>query len=86
MRSLAIIADAGLVVSAGYDRYVKLWRFPEMTFLTAFVTDSAVSAVAGSDDGRLFVAGDAQGCAHFLRFEDSGAEQVSSGRRGDSGA
>jgi len=69
VRSLQILPRVGLAVSAGYDRYVKIWRFPEMTLVTSFATDSAVAAAAASDDGRLIVAGDAQGCAHFLRFE-----------------
>lgn len=82
VRSLQILPKAGLFISAGYDRYVKVWRFPEMTPVASFATDSAVAAVAGSDDGRLFVAGDAQGCAHFLGLEghSSGASDVRNGQ------
>ena len=79
---LQILPKAGLFISAGYDRYVKVWRFPEMTPVASFATDSAVAAVAGSDDGRLFVAGDTQGCAHFLGLEghSSGASDVRNGQ------
>ena len=69
VRSLAIIAEVGLAVSSGYDRHVKVWRFPDMALLASFVTDSAVTSVAASGDGRLVLAGDAQGCAHFLCLE-----------------
>ena len=49
-----------------------------MALLASFVTDSAVTSVAASDDGRLILGGDAQGCAHFLRLEtpDAAADQA----------
>lgn len=69
VRSLQVVPTLGVAISGGYDHYIKVWSFPEMTPITSFATDSAVAAVAVSDEG-LIVAGDAQGCAHFLRIEN----------------
>jgi len=79
VRSLAMAADRRSIVSAGHDRKVRVWRFPDMTPLAAFVADSAVTAVAASADGRLIVAADAQGCAHFLRLEEPGTPSSTTG-------
>jgi hypothetical protein len=39
--------------------------------LATFGADSAVRACAVVSDGLVFLAGDAQGCVHFLRLENA---------------
>ena len=69
VRSVQLLEPAGLVVSSGYDRQVKVWRYPTLAPVAAFECDSVVTGAAASADGRLIVAGDALGGAHFLRLE-----------------
>jgi WD40 repeat protein len=59
----------GRVLSGGYDGYLKCWSLPGLTLDATFCADSAIMAADATDDGRIVVAGDAQGCAHFLRVE-----------------
>ncbi len=69
VRSIQLLEPAGLVVTSGYDRHVKVWHYPSLAPVAAFECDSVVTGAAASADGRLIVAGDALGCAHFLRLE-----------------
>ena len=57
------------VLSGGYDGYVKSWTFPRLTLAAGFAADSAIIAADATDDCQVLVAGDAQGCAHFLCLE-----------------
>jgi WD40 repeat protein len=69
VRSLCFAGNERVALSSSYDRYVKAWAMPQLELQSSFAADSAVAAVAVSDTGESIVAGDAQGCAHFLRFE-----------------
>ena len=71
VRSLCFAGTGRTAFSSSYDRYVKAWAVSELEVRSAFAADSAVAAVAVSDAGDRIVAGDAQGCAHFLRFDCS---------------
>ncbi len=69
VRSLSFAASGALAFSTSYDHYLKAWAMPTLELRAAFAADSAIAAAAVSETGNLIVAGDAQGCAHFLRFE-----------------
>lgn len=71
VRSVCFAANARTAFSSSYNRYVRAWAIPEPEVRSSFAADSAVAAVAVSEQGDNIVAGDAQGCAHFLRFERS---------------
>lgn len=68
VRVLGFQADGRFAYSAGYDRYFRVWRLPQAQPVAAFAADSAISAAATTDNFELIVAGDAQGCAHFLEI------------------
>jgi hypothetical protein len=59
------------VVSAGDDRTVAVSEVGTGELLATFGADSAVRACAVVSDGLVFLAGDAQGCVHFLRLENA---------------
>jgi WD40 repeat protein len=69
VRSLSFVGTGGFAFSSSYDRYLKAWTIPALESSTAFAADSAIAAAAASETGQMVVAGDAQGCAHFLRFD-----------------
>ncbi len=69
IRTICISAGGELAMSGSYDRSFRIWSVPDLNPRAAFAADSAISAAAASDTGDLIVAGDAQGCAHFLYFE-----------------
>lgn len=69
VRSLCFARNGGFAFSSSYDRYLKAWAIPALESKTAFAADSAIAAAAVSESGNMVVAGDAQGCAHFLRFD-----------------
>jgi len=69
VRTLCFARQGRYAVSSSYDRYVKIWTIPELTIKGAFAADSAIAATAVSENGDVIVAGDGQGCAHFLRFD-----------------
>ena len=69
VRSLCFVGNGGFAFSSSYDRYLKAWALPALESRTAFAADSAIAAAAVSETGEMVVAGDAQGCAHFLRFD-----------------
>ena len=71
VRSLCFVASGAFAFSSSYDRYLKAWAIPALESSTAFAADSAIAAAAVSETGDIVVAGDAQGCAHFLRFDGS---------------
>lgn len=68
VRSLCFAGDGLVAFSGSYDRYVKAWAMPSLEPKTAFAADSAIAAVDASASGDMVVAGDAQGCVHFLRY------------------
>lgn len=72
VRTICISAGGELATTGSYDRYLKVWSVPRLLTRASFAADSAISAAAASEAGDLIVAGDAQGCAHFLRFEALG--------------
>ncbi|MEO7117211.1 MAG: TIR domain-containing protein [Caldimonas sp.] len=69
VRSLCFVGSGAFALSSSYDRYLKGWRIPALESSTAFAADSAIAAAAVSETGDMVVAGDAQGCAHFLRID-----------------
>ena len=69
VRAIGILPHGRLAFSGAYDRYLRLWRLPSADLVAEFATDSAVCAVAASEDGSHIFAGDAQGCVHFLQLE-----------------
>ena len=69
VRSLCFVGSGGFALSSSYDRYLKAWSIPALESRTAFAADSAIAAVAVSKTGDMVVAGDAQGCTHFLRLD-----------------
>ena len=71
VRSLCFEGSGRFAFSSSYDRYLKAWAIPALESRTAFAADSAIAVAAVSEAGSMVVAGDAQGCAHFLRFDDT---------------
>lgn len=71
VRSLCFTGNGSFALSSSYDRYLKAWAIPDLESRTAFAADSAIAAAAVSGTANMVVAGDAQGCAHFLRFGGS---------------
>ena len=76
VRAIALAADGRRAFTGAYDRYLKAWTLPELDPLAAFAADAAIAAAGASADGTLVVAGDAQGCAHFLDFVEAGAARA----------
>lgn len=72
VRAVAFTADGRRAFTGAYDRYLKAWAIPALDPLAAFAADAAIAAAGASADGTLVVAGDAQGCAHFLAFVEAG--------------
>ena len=75
VRAIAFCADGRRAFTGAYDRYLKAWALPELDALAAFAADAAIAAAGASADGTLVVAGDAQGCAHFLEFVEAGVRR-----------
>ncbi len=73
VRALCFSADGRVAFSGSYDRYLKAWTVPAFVPLAAFAADAAIATVACSGASPLVVAGDAQGCTHFLRLEAAAA-------------
>ncbi len=67
---MAITADGRRVVSASYDKTLKVWDLETGALICAFNCEGGVSRVAVAPDGRTFVAGDAAGRVYFLRLEN----------------
>lgn len=64
--SVGFAAEAAVAFSSGADRYVRLWKIPGLLPAQKFACDAAIDAAGLSADAHLVVAGDAQGCLHFL--------------------
>lgn len=69
VRAVAISPDERLACSASWDRALKVWRLPSAEPVATFCSDDFWSACAFADDG-VIVAGDQQGCVHFLRLQE----------------
>ncbi|MGH8594697.1 MAG: WD40 repeat domain-containing protein, partial [Gammaproteobacteria bacterium] len=67
----ALTPDGKRAVSASADRTIVIWELETGTLVATFGADSEVRACAAARDGVTFVAGDAQGCLHFLRLENA---------------
>ncbi|MGH8608362.1 MAG: NB-ARC domain-containing protein [Gammaproteobacteria bacterium] len=68
----ALTPDGKRAVSAAAaDRTIVVWELQTATLVATFGADSEVRACAAARDGVTFVAGDAQGCLHFLRLENA---------------
>lgn len=68
VRCIRCSSNGQYAFSGSYDRYLKAWSMPALQLRASFAADAAIAAVATSDGGETVIAGDAQGCAHFLRF------------------
>ncbi len=64
--ALGVLPDGRFAYSGGYDRCVRIGKLPEAKLVAAFTADSAIGTATVTDDFGRVVAGDAQGCAHFL--------------------
>ena len=69
--AVALTPHGKRAVSASGDRTLAVWELETGEVVATFATDSAVHACAVAHDGLTFVAGDAQGCVHFLRLENA---------------
>jgi len=67
---VAITADGRRVVSASYDKTLKVWDLETGALICTFNCDGRVDCAAVAPDGRTFVAGDAGGRVYFLRLEN----------------
>jgi WD40 repeat protein len=70
IRTLQIVRDQQLVVCGGYDRCLKAWSPSDGKPVATFLIDAAVLAAASDRTGKITIADDAFGCAHFLRLEN----------------
>jgi len=57
-------------MSASGDRTAAVWDIEAGELIASFSADSAVRACAVAPDELTFIAGDDQGCVHFLRLEN----------------
>jgi len=69
--AVTLTPDGKRAVSASADRTIVVWELETGTLLATFGADSEVRACAVARGGVTLVAGDAQGCLHFLRLENA---------------
>ncbi|MBE8968273.1 hypothetical protein IQ277_19230 [Nostocales cyanobacterium LEGE 12452] len=69
VNAVAITPDGGQAVSASQDKTLRLWDLNSGSCLHTWTGDSAILCCAVSSDGFTFVAGEASGRLHFLRWE-----------------
>ena len=71
---MAVTADGKRVVSASWDKTLKVWDLESGEVLATFTCDSAALCCALSDARKLIVVGDVGGHVHFLQLEEPKAE------------
>ncbi len=68
VRGVSITPDCRYAVSAGSDRTLRLWDLAQGVEVSSFAGDDAFTACAIGNNGRLLVAGDANGRVHFFEL------------------
>jgi predicted Zn finger-like uncharacterized protein len=87
--SVAIDRDGKWLVSAGFDKKVKVWDLgtlraggpPQSYVLTQATNDASFMSVAISRDGRQIAAGDALGFLHTWNWDDQHKKATGHSRR-----
>jgi len=66
--AMAVTADGKWAVSGSRDNTLKVWDLQVGKEIAAFGADRDVTACAVSTNKRMFIAGEASGCVHFLKL------------------
>lgn len=70
VEALAITPDGQYVVSASWDRTIKVWSLETGETIAGFTGESEILTCALAPDGRTIVAGEQSGRVHILRLEN----------------
>jgi hypothetical protein len=68
--AIAVMPDAKRAVSGSDDSTLKIWDMESGEVIASFSGDSPLFSIAISQDGEIFMAGEASGKVHFLRLEE----------------
>ena len=66
--SVSIFPDGDRVISASYDKTLKVWDMKTGQVIASFTGESGMLCCAVAPDGLTIAAGDKSGRVHFLRL------------------
>lgn len=68
--SILFLPDAKRIVTAAYDRFIRIWDVRGGTLVDSFMVDAPVSSVVLDEAERQIIAADESGMLHFLRLPE----------------
>jgi WD40 repeat protein len=67
--AVAITPDGQRVVSASYDRTLRVWNLESGEYSAGFTGEGSISRFAVGPDGRTIIANEKSGRVHFLQLD-----------------
>jgi len=70
VNAVAVLPNGKQAISGSDDNTLKLWDLESGVVVVSFSGDGPLLSIAVSQDGKIFIAGEASGRLHFLRLKE----------------